>query len=632
MKSTIKIFLVIFSLSSIIYSQSDLYIPRNVLKAYEYGTRSFDGKPGEKYWQNSAEYKIKANIEPESKLLRGSQSVVYYNNSPDTLKEIVFNIVQDLSKKGSARNFQMRKENIGDGVEIEKLSVNGVERDLTTPGTVRRNSTLMYVKLSEPVPPKSKINFNIDWNFIIPEARAFPRMGAYDSTTFFVAYWFPHIAVYDDIDGWDENYHNGEQEFYNDFSNFEVEITVPNTFAVWATGILQNPEEVFNPEYLERYKSAWTSDEVINIVTKEEVKAGGIYRTEKQFNTWKYKADYVPDFTFGTSDHYLWDAVSLIVDKKTNRRAYIAAAYKEESKDFYEVAEIAKKSIDYFSNILPAVPFPYPCLTVFNGSGGMEFPMIINDGSASTRAGTVGVTSHEIAHQYFPFFMGTNEKKYGWMDEGMAVFLPFNFQETEGGSNPRINNVSAYERFAGNEMEMPMMIPTNLIRGWTLRVNIYTRPALAYDFLDDMLGRELFLKCMHEYVNRWNGKHPIPFDFFFTFNEVSGRDLSWFWKPWFFENGFPDLAIKDAYYNNGNIEVVVEKKGNIPTPVSLTVVCEDNSLVELYETAAIWEKGNKTAVVKGEIKSKPVSITLGTNKIPDSDRSNNYFNFSDSTH
>jgi hypothetical protein len=631
MKRTLKLFVVIFSLSSVIYPQNDLYIPRNILKAYEKGTRSFDGKPGSNYWQNSSDYKIKVSVEPETKLLKGSQSVVYYNNSPDTLKEITFNIIQDLNKKGAARNFPMRADNIGDGVKVEKLSVNGESVDTEAPGVIRRFATTMTVNLPQPLAPGSDVNFEIEWNFSIPEARGFPRMGAYDSTTFFVAYWFPHIAVYDDIDGWDQNYHNGEQEFYNDFSNFEVEITVPNTFAVWATGILQNPEEVFNKKYLERYKAAWTSDDVINIVTAEEAEEGGIYRSENQLNTWKYKADYVPDFTFGMSDHYLWDGVSFVVDKKNNRRVYVAAAYNKASQDFYEVAEIARKSIDYFSNVMPAVPFPYPCLTVFNGSGGMEFPMIINDGSASTHAGTVGVTSHEIAHQYFPFYMGTNEKKYGWMDEGMAVFLPFDFQESEGGSNPRLTNASAYERFAGNEMEMQMMIPSYLLRGWTLRVNIYVRPGLAYDFLHDLMGRDLFLKCLHEYMRRWNGKHPMPFDFFFTFNEVSGKDLNWYWEPWFFENGYPDLAIKDASYNDDTIEIVVEKVGNIPTPVSINVSCEDDSIVEFYETAAVWEGGNKTAVIKGEIKSRPVLITLGTNKIPDSNRDNNYYNFTEAT-
>jgi len=622
-------FLIVFQIT--ICSQNNLYIPRDILSAYEKGTRSFDGTPGENYWQNSADYKIKVSVNPQTRLVKGSEKIVYNNNSPDTLKEIVFNIIQDLNKYESERNFPISRETLSEGVEIEKFLLNDSLIVMENKEKVKRRSTLLTIKIEEnPLPPKSTMKFEIDWNFIIPKGRN-PRMGAYDSTSFFIAYWFPQIAVYDDIDGWDVLAHTGEEEFYNDFSNYEVEITVPNTFGVWATGILQNPEEVLTTEYLSKYKSTWTSDEVINIVTKEEVRSGNIYKSDSEFNSWKYKAEYIPDFTFSMSDHYLWDAVSLVVDETTDRRVYIAAVYKEESKDFYEVAEIAGKTINYFSNELPGVPFPYPCLTIFNGSGGMEFPMIINNGSAERRSGTVGVTSHEIAHQYFPFYIGINEEKYGWMDEGMATFLPFDFQEKEGEYNPRLRNVNGYERNAGTEMELPMMIPNYQMKGLSQRMAIYVRPGLAYDFLRDALGKELFNECLHEYIKRWNGKHPIPYDFFFTFNEVSGKDLSWYWKPWFFERGYPDLSIKEADYNNGMIEVVIEKVGIIPTPVKLTITCEDSSTIQIYETAMIWENQN-TFVIKKEMNVNPISISLGSDMIPDSERANNFFNFSTSTH
>jgi hypothetical protein len=320
--------------------------------------------------------------------------------------------------------------------------------------------------------------------------------------------------------------------------------------------------------------------------------------------------------------------VSLQVDD--DRRVYIAAVYKEESKDFYEVAEISRKAIKYFSEELPGVPFPYPSLTVFNGSGGMEFPMIINDGSAQTQAGTVGVTSHEIAYQYFPFYVGINEEKYGWMDEGIATFLPFDFQEREGKYSPRKRNVTAFEKYSGIEMEFPPIIPSYQLRDYALRLASYVRPGLAYNFLQDILGRELFNKSLKEFIERWNGKHPIPYDFFFTFNETAGKDLSWYWKPWFFESGFPNLAIKDVQLSNNKLEISIEKKGIIPVPVHLIILCEDNSIVEIYENASIWKDKNSFSIEK-EIKPNPISITLGTEIIPDVDRSNNIFIFSDST-
>ncbi len=633
-----KTFLVVILLtvSSLIFAQNSLFIPRDVLTAYNKGTRSFDGKPGESYWQNSADYKIKVNIDPKTRLVSGSEKIIYYNNSPDTLEQIVFNIIQDLNKPETERSFPVSKEALSDGVEIKRLVINNSEVKLEENDNVLRRNTLFAIKIEDkPLPPKSLMNFEIDWNFVIPIGRN-PRMGAYDSATFFIGYWFPQIAVYDDIDGWDVIAHNGEQEFYNDFSNFDVEITVPNTAGVWGTGILQNPDEVLSSEYLNKYKKAWTSDEVINIVTKEEVKSGKIYKSDSKYNNWKYKAENVTDFSFGISDCYLWDAVSLVVDEDTDRRVYVAAVYKEESKDFYEVAEIAKKTLHYFSTELPGIPYPFPCLTVFNSSGknggGMEFPMIVNNGSSQRRSGAVGLTAHEAAHQYFPFYIGINEEKYGWMDEGMAVFLPYNFEITEGEYNPKIRSINFYERYAGMEMEMPMIVPTYLLTDLSERIAIYTRPGIAYDILYDALGKELFDECLHEYMKRWKGKHPLPYDFFFTFNEVSGKDLSWYWKPWFFERGYPDLAIKNASFRNGILEVTIEKVGIIPTPVELTIANEDNSIIKINETAVIWEDNQNTAVIKREISVKPVSVTLGSNTIPDSDRSNNHFNFSAATH
>jgi aminopeptidase N len=227
--------------------------------------------------------------------------------------------------------------------------------------------------------------------------------------------------------------------------------------------------------------------------------------------------------------------------------------------------------------------------------------------------------------------MGINEEQYGWMDEGMAVFLPRDFQEKEGSYDPFYNVLRYYERLAGTEEELPPMIPTFQLRGWTENMATYYRPAFAYYFLQDAFGTELFIECLHEYINRWNGKHPLPYDFFFTFNEISGKDLSWYWKPWFFERGYPDIAIRDASFNNNIIEVTVERIGIIPTPVNLIIYCEDNSIVELYETAMIWENGISTAIIKSELNSRPVSVVLSLDIIPDTESSNNYLNFSTST-
>ena len=268
----------------------------------------------------------------------------------------------------------------------------------------------------------------------------------------------------------------------------------------------------------------------------------------------------------------------LLVDSTTNRKVFVDAAYKIESEDFYDVADISKKSIQYFSFEMPGVSFPYPCLTAFNGSGGMEFPMMINDGSASTLAGTVGVTSHEIAHTYFPFYMGINERKYAFMDEGWAVMLPFTFQERMVEDNyPRRRNVGGYQRFAGNETEMPPMIPSILLKGNSYRMAAYSRPGLAYDYLREVLGDELFTKALQEFIKRWNGKHPLPYDMYNTFNEVTGQDLNWYWHAWFFEHGYPDLAIDRVEQQEEKIQVFISKVGSIPIPIKLKIVFEDGT-------------------------------------------------------
>lgn len=625
----INIVLVIFSifiLSGIsVLGQESLYIPRNIQKAYTNGTRSSDGMPGKNYWQNSSDYKIQVKIEPKNKMLAGKESITYHNNSPDTLKHLVIRLYQNLNKIGAARDFNMDTASITGGDMIKSLSVNEFLLDPDTSSLVSLRGTNLFLKLKNPLTPKSSINLSFEWEFKIPNAHN-PRMGFYDSTSFLIGYWYPQMSVYDDIDGWDTYDYTGQQEFYNDFSNYDVEITVPNTFGVWATGKLQNPFDVLNDKYFNRYNNAQTSDDIIHIVDTTDLKTNKIYSQKSENNTWHYKADNVTDFCFGTSDHYLWDAVSLVVDDNTNRRVYIAAVYKEQSKDFYNVDDIARKSINYFSKVFPAVPFPFPSMTVFNGAGGMEFPMVVNDGSYKNKIATVHVTSHEISHTYFPFYMGINETKYAWMDEGMATFIPFDLQaELAPGYNPRAVNASSYAKFAGDEMEMPMIIPSVLLDGASYRVASYRRPGAAYDILRQTLGKETFDRTFREYIKRWNGKHPIPYDFFNTFNKVSKENLDWYWKPWFFKRGYPDLAIKNVEADGNKVKITISRVGDIPIPVNLNITDSDDSISNIYKEASIWKNGDKEITIEKTLQNPVKKIMLGSPIIPDTDLSNNIY-------
>ncbi|MBN2424075.1 MAG: M1 family metallopeptidase [Calditrichaceae bacterium] len=609
---------------------SSLYMPLDIKQAYDKNTRSPDGRPGSAYWQNHADYEIEVEVIPESRLVRGEEEITYFNNSPDTLKQLYIRLYQDIYRKGNTRDWPIHPDDIHDGVKINRLEVDGKKIDTESADSpVERRASNMIIDLKEPLHPASELNLEMEWEFTMP-LNSNIRMGTYDSTTFFVGYWYPQIAVYDDIDSWDYYNYSGLQEFYNDQNNFDVKITVPNNFIVWATGVLDNPDKVLQDEYLKRYENAGLSENIVYIITAEDL--GKQITKDNKKNVWRFKAEDVPDFTFAVSDHYLWDAAGLVVDKTTGRKVRIAAAYRTTSKDFYEVAEIARESIRFFSEKMPGWPFPYPELTVFNGHGGMESPMMVNDGSMTKRSGTVHVTSHEILHTYFPFFMGTNERKYAWMDEGWAVMLPFEIQMTlEPGYDPIANNTEYYVRNAGTELEMPIMIPSIIAGGNvyqpTYRSAAYDKPGVAFYLLRETLGDSLFKAALHEYISRWHYKHPIPYDFFFTFDETAGKRLDWFWKPWFFENGYPDLAIKDVFCEDGQAQVLIEKVGSLPVPVRLNISYTDSVEAIIDRPASVWSNCAARIMIKVDHADKIKSIELGGPYIPDVNVENNIYLF-----
>ena len=612
------IFILLLSNNS--FPQSSLYMPLNIKKAYDNETRSYNGKPGRNYWQNHSDYKIEVNVEPETRMLSGKETITYFNNSPKTLNQIVINLYQDINKYGNIRMRSLRKEALSDGVNIKNIEIDGAK---VKKWNQQRYGTNMILYLPESLQPGDEMTFYIEWNFIIPKGSNI-RMGTYGPSTFMVAYWYPQISVYDDIDGWDKIDYTGEQEFYGDYSNYDVSITVPNNVCVWATGVLQNPADVLTTEYYGRYKKALESNSVINIIKEEDLQMRNIFNQVKEDNSWKYKADNVTDFAFAMSDSYLWDGVSLEVEN--GRRILVSAAYDPDSKDFYEVAEISRVTIDMLSKDFPAVPFPYPRFTVFNGSGGMEYPMMANDGTRYSKSSTVNVTSHEISHTYFPFYVGTNEKKYAWMDEGWAQVLPIKIQDSLAeGNDQAYRNVSSYMFDAGGEMEMPMMIPSNLLNYPALGTASYFRPAVAYLILRDMLGEEVFKNTLQEYIYRWKEKHPMPYDFFFTFNDVTGENLDWFWQLWFFERGYPDLAIKDVMHKGSKVKIIVERIGLLPIPVELKLIADDFSEIVIHNDASIWENGDKEIMIEEDTDKKIIKVELGSVLIPDVNKKNNVY-------
>ncbi|MCU0342496.1 MAG: M1 family metallopeptidase [Ignavibacterium sp.] len=599
---------------------SDLKKPKELKKAYTNQTRSYDGKPGLNYWQNFSEYNIKAEIDPKTRLLAGSENIVYFNNSPDTLKTIVLKLYQDMYKKGAARNTALNPETVTDGVKISKLSVDGNDISLNVEDKViSYQGTNLIIKLTSPLPPKSQKEIEVDWSFVVPKGTDI-RIGTYGESTFFVGYWYPKVAVYDDIRGWDMISYNAEHEFYFDYSDMNVEIKVPKDFGVWATGMLQNPGEVLNDVYLKKYKESLVSDKLINIVAKED-SGKEVYKNQNGFTTFKYTAKNISDFAFGMSDFYLWDGTS--IELEPGKRAACFAAYNPNSDFFTQAATMAKRSIEFFSKDMPGVVYPYPQITVFNGDGGMEFPMIVNDGQFSDKITDVYVTTHEISHMYFPFYVGTNESRYGWMDEGMAYFLPWDLQIELSEYDHRTRAAVGFSKWAGNEMDIPMILPSILSRDPHLSILSYYKSALAYEMLKSALGEKLYAEGLKEFIARWNGKHPTPWDFFYTFEDAAKKDLSWFWNPWFFESHIPDLAVKELKSENGKTKILIENVGNLPVPVDLTLTFEDGTQTKLTASTSIWEKGDKEVWLDTDVKLKVKSVEMLNKNIPDADASNN---------
>ncbi len=625
MKLTVKLFLILF-LSIITHhsnsQSSELFYPKPLQEAYQNDFRSEQGMPGPNYFQNHADYKIQVDFDPERGLLEGSESVFYFNESPDTLRQLVLRLYMDIFKKGVERDFSIGKKDLHEGVEVSGLKING-EKINTSGPKVRRQATNMFIQLDEPLKPGTKLKLQLNWKVQMPMHVSI-RMGRYGEDNWFVAYWYPQIAVYDDITGWDTHPFTGSAEFYNDFNDYDVTISVPDEYLVWATGLLNEKNEHFSDEVLKRIRKAEKSDSVIHLIKENDLQNGVVLTNNLP---WNYKAKEVPDFAFAVSKSYLWDATSVEVEK--GRRVWVDAVYKKDSKDFHKVADISAKTIRLFSKEIMQVPFPYPSLTAFNGSGGMEFPMMINDGDARNLKGTVHVTAHEIGHNYFPFYVMTNESYYAFMDEGLVSFLPREVERSLiENYNPFAGIIQGYAHQSASARQVPLMIKSYMISDYSAyRVHAYTRPANAFYFLRDMLGEEIFSKAIKAYIQRWAKKHPTPYDFFNTIEDITGRELDWYWKPWFFELGYPDLAIGEIKEESGDKVLEIKRKGTLPVPVDLTVGFKDGEEWTQRVDAEIWKGGKKEYEVSIPGNKRIDYILLGGMMVPDAFPENNMKKF-----
>lgn len=605
--------LVLLIFAGSLQAQVSLPVPLNLKATYDKGTRSTDGRPGRNYWQNKASYAIDLKFNPETRLLSGTANITYTNNSPDTLKEILFKLYPNLYKKGSPRLMRIEDKDATDGMVIDKMTIDDQAQDVSK---LNIQATNMPVRIKGLAPGK-QIRFSITYSYTLNE-RSHIRTGQVEPGAYFIAYFFPRITVYDDIDGWNRNPYLGSAEFYNDFCDFSLYVSVPDNYLVWATGDLKNAGEVLTEKYTSRLQKAETEDAIINIIDSNEITLGGI--TKNEGRSWRFEAKNVTDVAVALSNHYVWQSSSLVVDPLTKRRTRVDAVFNHKHKDYYWVASDARKTVEAMSYRFPKWPFPYSHETVFDGLDQMEYPMMVNDNPVEDRAESIELTDHEIFHTMFPFYMGINETKYGWMDEGWATIGEWLITPMIDSSIVDEYGMAAVNASAGTEADMPITTLTMQMTGGSSGfINSYPKPALGYLYVKDMLGEDVFNRALHNYIRNWNGKHPMPYDFFYSMNSGAGRNMNWFWKKWFFDSGVPDLAIASVKGRNITIESIGEK----PVPIDLTLTYTDGSTEKIHRSIAVWEKGNKTVVIPAGSPKAITKVVMGSTYAADRDLKNN---------
>ncbi len=622
-----NILIVLIFISYTFYANAQtLYWPRDVKQAYKNQTRSNDGYPGKKYWQNTARYNITVSAMPPDRNIKGSEQISYINNSPDTLYGLIFKFIQNIHKPGAPRLGTAVDDYLTDGVHVDAFSINGESKKWNNN---EYSPTVQGVRLSGPLLPHDSVQLSFDWHFQISLKSG--REGMIDSTTYYLAYFYPRVAVYDDYNGWDDLDHNDALEFYNDFNDYVLNVKVPKNYIVWATGNLQNANEVLQPAYAQRLDESMKTDRKIEIVSSADLASKNITR-QNEVNTWTFTYNNISDVALGLSDHFVWDASSVIVDPKTNRRASIQAAFNDTAKDFHRMTEIGQSALSYLSTKWPGVAYPFPKMTVFQGYAGMEYPMMANDETYADFNFSRFVAEHEISHTWFPFYMGINETRYGFMDEGWAATFELLYNRSVMSKDSADNFYKEF-RIAGwiqdknADQDLPIITPGENLSARVLGNNQYGKPSLAYFALKDLLGDDLFKKCLHGFMDRWHGKHPIPWDFFYSFNNISGQNLNWFWNAWFFSNNYIDLAAETIHKTGDNYQVGIRNIGGFPVPIDLQLNFSDGSTQTVHKSPAIWEANQKLATVTVSSKKTLQSAQLVTDIFMDADETNNSLNY-----
>ena len=539
--------------------------------------RTASGAPGPAYYQQQADYKIDIELDDKNSRLSGSEIVTYYNNSPDTLEYLWVQLDQNQAAKNSQTplaesqrmdqvlpvgNFANKflKEELERGFNIEF-----VKDAKGNPLSYTINQTMMRINLVSPMKPGEKFSFAIKWWYNINNYRVEGGRSGYElfekdgNKLYVIAQFYPRMAVYNDVEGWQNMQFWGTGEFTLPFGNFDVNITVPADHIMEATGELTNRSEVFTPEQVKRYELAKkTYDKPVVIVTQDEAVAAEKGFSDKK-KTWKFKAQNVRDFGFSTSRKFIIDAMA--VDLPTNKPLAISI-YPKEANPLW--GDLSTKAVAHTLKTYSHFTFDYPypkAVSVSAEDQGMEYPMICwNYGrpdengvtSERIRNGMIGVTIHEVGHNFFPMIVNSDERQWSWMDEGLNTFMQYmaeqemgtNFPSSRGPASKIVPYMSGDQKFLE-----PIMSNSETIAQFG--ANAYGKPATGLNILrETIMGRELFDHAFKVYANRWKFKHPTPEDFFRTMEDASAVDLDWFFRGWFYSTDFVDIGVKEVkqYY------------------------------------------------------------------------------------
>jgi len=612
--------IVLFSIHTT-YGQKPLYESRELDRAYQNSTRSRTGVPGDHYWQNHSNYTITARFQPKESKVTGKLSVVYFNESPDTLNSIVFKLMQNVYKKGANRQMQVDEQILHDGVIVNNIRCGGNE---TIAEMNSLSATVANVSLPDELLPGSSVTIKLDFETPIPKQSGY-RSGTIDSSSFFVAYWFPQIAVYDDIFGWDREQYVGVPEAYNDFSDYQVHLTLPSEYQVWATGDVTNESEVYSKPVLERIGKSKKSETTVRILTENDFK-----RPDGKELTWKFNAIHVPDFAWGASDHYLWEGQAAQNPGPENL-CWVQSAYPAGAAYFNMVSGIAKTSVELFSREFPGIPYPYFKHITFRGTegGGMEFPMMANNDVAHDSANTILVTAHELAHNYYPFMMGINERKFGWWDETMTTLME-GYVNDKAYPDEKVSgffdrNVSFNFLGPAHSMVPLIMETSNIMKEFASITNFYIKGPAAMDVLQNLIGKESFIEYNKAFMEVWKGKHPTPWDYFYFFNEKAGEDLNWFWNSWFYSFGHADLSFGDVTQSDQYVKLRIKNKGGFPVPFTILAKCDDGTMIEEKVNISAWESDTNELIYRILTNKKVTSVTLDFLGSYDADPANNTY-------